>query len=284
MKTASPELVALLASNRHFTVCDLYTIVLTNGTTLRHTSADINVNYGGHVYSKSLKIDRQDMKFDNGISVDTLRMTIRPSESDLVGTIPMLQAFRNGTFDGAILQIDKAFFTSWETAPLVLEKLFLGKLDVEEINRHEVSLEIKSMTELLNIDVPKVVYQSNCPWVLYDSQTCKADKSANTFSGTIQNGSDKTTLVCNLAQANGYFDQGVILFNSGANLNVKRTIKAYTTGNIVLVTPLLYNPVLGDTFVVYRGCNRSLTDCANKFSNSVNFGGKPYIPVTETVY
>jgi hypothetical protein len=43
-------------------------------------------------------------------------------------------------------------------------------------------------------------------------------------------------------------------------------------------------PAPGDTFIAYPGCDKTQSTCSGKFSNLVNFGGSPYIPVPETSF
>ena len=66
--------------------------------------------------------------------------------------------------------------------------------------------------------------------------------------------------------------------NNGAS----RSVKSYTPGVITLSLPLLAAPGVGDTFNAYPGCDKQQATCTNKFSNKVNFGGQPYIPLPET--
>ena len=260
MKTASAGLIALLNSGAPLITADLYTITLTDGMILYYTNADIDIIYGGNTYLHRPAIKRSNLTFTEGISVDSLDVNINPESTDLIGSITMSQAFRNGTFDGAILQLDKAFFTDWTQTPEVLEKLFLGRMDVDTIGASGIKVDVKSMTELLNVAIPKRVYQATCPWTLYDSSTCKAVKASFSSNGTVASTSTETVINCGLAQAAGYFDQGVILFTSGANLNVKRSVKSYTAGQITLINPLQYAPSVNDTFTISRGCARTMTD------------------------
>jgi hypothetical protein len=50
MKTASPALLALLASGQ-FCYAELFTLTLANGTVLRWTGADTALVYGGHAFT-----------------------------------------------------------------------------------------------------------------------------------------------------------------------------------------------------------------------------------------
>jgi hypothetical protein len=40
-------------------------------------------------------------------------------------------------------------------------------------------------------------------------------------------------------------------------------------------------PVAGDNFVVYKGCDKTMTICQNRFSNLANFRGFPFVPPPE---
>ena len=50
MKTATKELIDLLHGSDEFQMADLYTITLSGGQVLRHTSADMPVVWDGQTY------------------------------------------------------------------------------------------------------------------------------------------------------------------------------------------------------------------------------------------
>jgi len=47
---------------------------------------------------------------------------------------------------------------------------------------------------------------------------------------------------------------------------------------------LQYIPSSGDTFSIYVGCNHTLEDCTDTFSNEANYGGCPFVPISENIY
>ncbi len=285
MKNASDTLINMLKDSSNLVCCDLYTIILSNGLVLRITSADKNIKYKGNIYDSSLLLKRDDLESATGINVDTLSIIIYPKPTNVVGSITYHKAFRNGTFDGAVLQLDKAFFTDWESPPEVLEKLFIGQMEVDEVSRTQIKVNVNSFTQLLNISLPRNVYQASCPWMLFDSSTCKVNKENFTYIGTITEGSTILTINSELSSlADGYFEQGVILFLSGDNINIKRTIKKHLGGKLVLSNPLQYPPNNGDTFSISRGCDGTMDTCRVKFNNLANFGGQPFVPEAESTF
>lgn len=285
MKKCSEELVKFLAKidSEKLRVADLYTFKLTNGTVLRFTSADFDIKYKNEIFSKNNAcISRSSMQWATGLSVDDLTIEFNPSEKDLLGTVPLVQAFRNGSFDGAKLQLDLAFYTDgWDAEPQVLEKLFVGTIDVDEVGGSYVKCTAKSYTEILNSSFPCHVYQASCCYTLYGAG-CGVDKSKFSQTGYVLQNSTKKQINCNFSKAAGYYQNGVVTFLSGRNINVKRSVKQSEKGFLILSTPLQYPPAIGDRFEVAAGCNKTTAVCQGKFNNLANFSGTPFVPKAET--
>src|SRR5216683_547762 len=124
MKPASVALRALLAGNE-FTVADLYTFTLVGGQALRWTSFDADVIANGIVFSSGARsgpfFDRRDNKakahWKFGVEVDTLTFDAIPGAAAVNG-LPFLWACRLGVFDGAELQLERAFLAPATPAAL----------------------------------------------------------------------------------------------------------------------------------------------------------------------
>lgn len=285
MKKASKELIEFLASADSDTMktADLYTFTLTNGIVLRYTSADFDITHEGNVYScKNAGIARSEMSWQTGLSVDDVTVELNPGKDDRIGSVSMVEAFRNGSFDGAEIQLDMAFYAQgWENTPHVLEKLFVGNVDVDEVSGSYVKLSIKSLTELLNSNFPSNVYQSSCQYALY-GPGCGVIRGIYSESAFVASGSTKREIHCQLTKASGYYQNGVILFQSGANINIKKSIKTHSNGLIALSTPLQYVPNAGDKFTIFAGCDKTMATCKSKFRNLDNFSGTPFIPAADS--
>lgn len=76
----------------------------------------------------------------------------------------------------------------------------------------------------------------------------------------------------------GYFDFGVITFDSGANAGLSMEVKAYAPGQIILQLPMPYDVAIGDGYTLVAGCDKSMATCRDRFSNLLNFRGEPYLP------
>lgn len=280
MKSAPAPLIALLNSSQQFVMADLYQITMTTGTVLRYTNYDVDVVDSGNTYfSNSVLIDRSRVRTVLGVEVDTLDITVNPHPSDLVSGTSFLKTCALGLLDGAFLIMRRAFFDS--TGANVGSFInFSGRIADMNMNRSEVAITVKSDLELLNVKLPRNLYQSTCLHTLYDGD-CGLVRASWGVAGTVT-GATKTTINCGISNSGGYFDLGYIVFLTGALAGVKRTVKSYYINNFTLLNPFPSIPAAGDTFTAYAGCDKTQATCTSKFSNVIHFKSTPYIPVPET--
>ena len=303
MKQASASLRALLAS-RSFAIGDLYTFSLVGGGVLRYTSYDTDIVYNGNTYVSGAQggpfLDRRDNKakchWKLGLEVDTLVFDLVPGTATVNGT-PLLPAIRQGLLDGAELELDRAFFplpTSSVFPPVSVQPaigvlvLFVGRVAEIDAGRSVATINVNSHLELLNQNLPRNLYQPGCVNTLGDPScgvnlagygafsTVSASFSPVLFQGT---GIPQ--------QADGFYALGKVTFTSGALNGLSRSIKqvSQTAGitDLLLTTPLPAAPMIGDGFIAFPGCDKSLgPNGCPKFNNVTNFRGFPFVPVPET--
>lgn len=282
MKTGNAYLPARLAS-RTFRMADLFTITLISGTVIRLTSADITLNVGGFNFAPAV-IKRTRTRMVLGIEVDTMTITLSPGSGLTVMGNPLLQSVHAGAFDGAEVLVERIFMETWgNTSNAGIVHVFEGAVSRPTVDGARAIFKVKSMTELLNVKMPRNLFLPSCGRVLYGNG-CGVNRATYATGGLVVGGSTKTALSASLAQAAGYFDQGYLIFNSGPNSGVMRTVKKHETNLLHLALPLAYTPQAGDTFTVYPGCDKTLETCESKFNNKPRFRGFKWIPVPETAY
>ena len=285
MKPASAALIALLNGSEQFVMADLYTFTLAGGATvLRYSAAPTAIAANGYLFAAGPKFERSKTKVVIGTQVDELDIKIYPEPTDLVGSTPFLEAAWQGQFDGALLQLERAFMGAEggygdTTAGTVI--LFSGRISDIDCSRTGVEIKCRSHLELLNIQMPRRLWQSSCTHVFGDAM-CLFNRSslAITFAG----GSGSTTTVIEGApMTTTPYAQGTIIAVTGANAGYSRTISSFVSGGAVTVKLAFLSPVAaGDQFQLLPGCDRTLATCTNVFNNAVHFGGFPYIPTPET--
>lgn len=280
MKNSTPELRALLASGT-FLRADLYTLELVDGTVIRTTSADIDLTWGADTFLSDKPIlTRDKITSTLGLEVDSLAVVVSPRPTDLISGLAYGAAIAAGALDGATFLLQKAYLSAWPTVVGVLHG-FEGKVSDIDGTRGEYKIEVKSDLELLNIDMPRNVYQGPCLHSLY-GPGCTVNRAEYTESGTVTGGNRNVIQFSMMAFPDGYFDQGVVIFSSGPLAGTRRTIRSHTSAGIEVSLPWPVAPLAGQTFTLYPGCNKTMDTCIAKFDNLSHFKGFPFIPSPET--
>lgn len=283
MKTATRELIDLLHGSDEFLMADLFRITLSNGQILRHTNADMPVVWDGQTYeAHKLIIKRGATRVAVGLDVDSNTLEIAAEPDYRLEGLQWSEAALGGALDGARVVIERMFFSDW-TTPVGAVVIFSGRVSDVSGSRSAVKVDVKSDIELLNVSSPRNIYQAGCMRTLYDGG-CKVNREKFTVNGRVTaNSTTGTELACNLTQADGWFNQGVIKFTSGRNAGLSRTVKEHKGGRLSFALRLPFPPQSGDVFKIYPGCDKRQETCGKKFDNIVHFRGFPYIPAADTI-
>jgi uncharacterized phage protein (TIGR02218 family) len=280
MKQASAVLVALLAGEQ-FTMADLYTFTLVGGSVLRYSAAPTALNVGGNVFALGPKFERSKVSVQVGTQVDELEIKVYCDTTDLIGSTSFLQAAWQGELDGALLQLERAFMPVYSDTSPGTVVLFAGRISDIDCSRTGIDLKCRSHLELLNIQMPRRLWQASCTHI-FGGPMCQFNRAslAVTFSATANS---TTTVIQGAPTSATPFAQGTIVGFSGANAGQSRTITAFASGvSVTVKLPFLSPVAIGDQFRLLPGCDRTLATCTTAFNNAVHFGGFPFIPTPET--
>lgn len=282
MKAASPALIALLSSSDQFIMADLYTIILVGGSVLRYSAAPTALSVNSNNFVLGPKFERSKLKVIIGTQVDELDIRIYPEPTDLVGGISFLEAAWQGQFDGALLQLERAFMPTYGDTSAGAIVLFAGRISDIECTRTSVDLKCRSHLELLNVQMPRRLWQASCTHVFGDAM-CQFDRSSMEATFPAGPGSSQVQIASLVSPTpSNLYVQGTVLGVTGANAGSSRTI-ARMGGGWINVKLAFLSPVLeGDQFRLLPGCDRTLATCTNVFNNAAHFGGFPYVPTPET--
>jgi uncharacterized phage protein (TIGR02218 family) len=287
MKTASPELLALLAT-RQFYSADLYLFTLIGGGTLHYCGGDQDIVYNGITWSAGKGtgpyFDRQDNKakchWKVGVEVDTLVFDVLPGSSTVLGEA-FLPAVKQGVFDGAELTLYRAFMPTYGNVAAGVVLMFAGRVAEVDAGRSLATFSVTSHLELLNQNMPRNLYQSGCVNTLFDA-SCGLSQPAFSVSGVVAAGSTASLVNTALPQASGYYALGALAFTTGANAGVSRTVKAWSGSQLTFFSPFPVAPATGDSFTITAGCDKTQATCSGKFNNLARFRGFPYVPENST--
>jgi len=308
---ASAGALAALLATRSFVFADLYTFTTMNGgPVLRYAAADLDIALGGNTWLHTGPAFDQDASSGSsprghwkvGLDVDSWNVVVAPRLTDPIAGVaypdqiagqPWLQAVRGGALDGATVSVDRAYLAAWPTgptafslpaAPVGVINIFTGRVAAVDVSRTQVGIAINSHLELLDISMPRRVFQAPCQHTLFDVG-CTLTAAGHAVSGTVAAGSTQSVIHATIPAppGSGTYALGRILFTSGANAGFQRSIRAYLAGlpaQLKLVAPLSFPVSVGDAFTAYPGCDKQRDTCG-LFGNTANFRGFPYIPAPE---
>jgi uncharacterized phage protein (TIGR02218 family) len=303
MKPASPALVALLNSSTEFLVADCWTFTLQDGTQFLFSGAQTAVTdqATGRVFALGPRFERSTIKIVIGIQSDELDVYIYPAATDLLGSIAWEQAVWQGQFDGATVQLERAFMPAWGNTSPGTVVLFAGRVSDLSASRSMIELKVRSHLELLNIEMPRRLWQPQCNHNFGDAM-CGYDRVNGKNANGLATGVGAVNFPCDAGSTSsviqgwtgsGLYYLGTLIGVTGANANQRRTILGYSATTLSVKLAFLSTPNPGDEFQALPGCDRTLVTCGNVYRNSLvtstgynmanaeTFGGFPFIPPPE---
>lgn len=260
---------------------DLFTYTLANGAVYRYGTFDIPISYGGHTWSSAGPLmSRSQLSVRNTVEVPQLTMRLLPRAVDLINGKPMKEQLINGFFDGAVVQLERAFMATPGDTSLGLILMFAGRHSKAESSGSGVMLTAKGDNVLMNQNAPKNLYQTTCLHNFCDAG-CTLSAAANSISNTVGIASNRSQIVWgSLPGAPAIYTQGVITFTSGPNDGAERSVQVSASSGIYLDAPLDSDPVPGDTFSILRGCDKTSATCT-ALANLQHYRGFEFVPPAE---
>ena len=306
LKPSQSLAVAWLQANPNCLKADCFVITLPTGVNLYVTegqwdltvpAAMAPVSLGGQTTFKATQYGRWtrgkiESEASTKINSGTMSLTCVPQPgTNFPGTpLGVLNGALNHLFDGATVWVYTAYMALGAYGTVsVLETKFQGSItECPKLNRPLVAFEVADPNFLLNMKVPSRLFQSNCPWCFCDAN-CGLSTANYTVTFTAAAASTQLVLspVTAFAPAAGYFAQGVVKCLTGMNAGLSQTVRAHASGKLTLTVPFLLSVNAGDTFSVIKGCDKTLSTCANTLrangtlesaNYQTRFGGTPFVP------
>lgn len=326
MKNANAAVTALLnAFPPSYYTCDLYAFTSVYGPTVYLATGDFDaigpapsafasatisgfstVYSCGSINSGFPKIDLKQSKVQGhwarGLDSDQWQVAVIPTTQDpwtgvftypdVVGGTPWLAAVRAGLFDGASVQVARAYYASPPTAPYSVASrtcvgtvlVFSGIVGTVDCNQTLSVFTINDYKYLLNQSMPRNLVQSSCRHTLFDTR-CTLSAAAYAKTATALAGSSRAVVIATPAVpgGSGTYLLGRMACTAGANANFSRVITAWDgVSRFQPQYPFPFAVSAGDAFTMWPGCDKSLGGggCGG-FANTLNYNGNPFVPVPE---
>src|SRR5258708_20215835 len=106
--------------------------------------------------------------------------------------------------------------------------------------------------------------EPNCTHTVFDGG-CGLVKASFAEANAVQSGSTVNKIISLSAKADGYYDNGQILFTSGANNGLTKAVKSYLAQQFFFNSPLPFVPNAGDAFTPDPGDDTTHATSTIKF-------------------
>lgn len=121
-------------------------------------------------------------------------------------------------------------------------------------------------------------YQYGCPHMLYGSK-CRVNRNDYLTLGNASNVTGTSVdLIAAADKPDNWFAGGYIEYTHSELQTVERISVGGSSGATLSLFSYPVGLQGGAEVRAYAGCNRTIQECSEKFDNSINYGGMPFIP------
>ena len=293
MRNASVEFERHLAGEAT-TLAFCWKVTRTDGQVKGFTNHDESLEFGGATYEPNSAVSRSSISSADALAAGNL---------DIVGALTSEELsesdLEEGLWDSAKVEM---FVVNWQDPAAQHMQIFEGYFGDIERTEDLFTIDIRSVIERFNVSQGRI-FQRNCSADLGDSK-CRVnlDLSVYNASATVSKVTSPLEIEAEiLGFASGWFSQGAVTWETGANADVKTEIRRHTQESRLVWTGIAESHVqtgkalitfqsapfhavnVGDRFRIDAGCDKSLATCRQKFENTENFRGFPHMPSNDAV-
>lgn len=249
------------------TVATFWRVMRRDGVTLGFTTHDADLWFDGVLHRAAPGMLPSAIRRSADLDADSAEV-----EGALAHEAIAAHDLAAGRFDGARVMIG---LVDW-TDPAEAFVLYRGSIGTvtEESGKFSAAL-LSRKVELQRDPVPRT------------SPTCRAEFCGPrcnlsglrfTHAGRILSAEmDSNSITVDAAVDAALLASGEVRWLDGANAGTRAGIAGVADGRLVLSAPL-DSEETGQRVLLREGCDRTLTTCASRFDNAVNFQGEPHLP------
>jgi uncharacterized phage protein (TIGR02218 family) len=279
MRTIPPDLAAHLAGSVT-TLCRCWRATRRDGIVVGFTDHDADLVFDGTTFAAASGLDAAEATASLGFAVGGGEVAgafsnEALSEADLAA----------GLWDAAEVEV---FVVNWQAPD---QRLRIAVGEVGEVRRDDgaFTAELRGPASRLNT-VHGRIFSPTCDAVLGDAR-CTVDLTSPSYkgSGTVDGVATNHTFSASGLDGyqEGWFTGGKVTWltgdNAGAVMEIKFHLNNGAEVSFDLWETMPFDIVVGDSFSVTAGCDKSLATCRDRFNNVPNFRGFPYIPGNDAV-
>lgn len=283
-RTCSVELKTHLAGEV-ITDALIYLITRRDGTQLGITTCQHDLDVDGITYHAETGLDPSALQMVSGLRSDNETIAGILS-SDLISKEDVIA----GRYQSADVKIWLVNYEDLTMGTLPLSRGYIGntKVSTDEL----FVVDFRSLSQKLMNQIGELT-STVCRVRRLGDVRCKVDLDGQTVDGydistttTITTATSRRVLAATGLSAfpEGFYSEGWIEFNDGANEGLEMEVLFSDTGVITLFEPMPFDFEVGDSITAIAGCDRLFDTCINKFNNAVNYRGEPHLTTIEKAH
>jgi uncharacterized phage protein (TIGR02218 family) len=186
---------------------------------------------------------------------------------------------RAGLYDHARIDV---YMCNWADLTQGVMQLRRGWLGEVKLIGGKYQAELRGLHDLLQRPFGKI-YSPECRYALGDTG-CKINLASFTVTGSVTSTTDAAHFTdTSRSEADNSFNYGLLTWASGANAGLSMEVKSFVSKQFTLWLPMPNAVAVGNTYSVYKGCDKRFATCQSVFNNVANFGGFPYLPGVDRI-
>lgn len=240
-----------------------------DGVTLGFTSHDSDVLHEGIMLRASPGMQPTTVIQSVGLDKDGLDVS-----GALTSDVIRADDLAAGRWDGAYVQI---FLFDWTAPGLGKRVLATGELGAVSYTDDAFEAELLGLQARLD----KAVAPQTSPTcrARFCDTACGLNRERFRHLAIVSGVDDNRISVTGLdAVTDGHFAYGELRWFSGASCGLVSQIADNQGPDIILQHAPARAAKVGDRIEVIEGCDRTMSTCAARFGNAINFRGEPYLP------
>ncbi len=266
-------LLTHLGSNA-LTTAICWVITKNDGSFLRGTEHDESIVISSGIYAGTYRA---------GANITATRVQsgsdLAPDNMDVNGAIPTVTAdyldvavsdIEGGLLSHAAVEVFAVNWAAPNDGQMTIRRGYLGEIARDSDGRY--TTEIRGLLQQLS-QVFVETYTDRCVVKRFGDARCKLDLTPFTHTGAVTALTNRRQFTTDFG-ASPYpeFRGGEFTFTSGPNGGYMREVKSSAGGVFTFWEPFPVDPVVGNTFTVIQGCDRTFSMCQS-YENVVNFRG-----------
>lgn len=274
MKTSVSAAMKAYLEQDVTTLAFLWKVIRQDGQIFGFTSHDTDITYLGLTYKSDTGFMPSAANTSSGLAVDDL---------ELQGALSSMSIDQSeilaGVWDASEVWLYQVNYEDLTAGAIIVRRGWIGEI---KSGKTSFVAELRGLTQKLAQQIGQT-YSPSCRATFGDSR-CKKDLDDFKVSGAITSiTSEQEFADTSRVEADQYFALGLITMTSGLNAGLSREVKSFAATVIFCELPFPFDLEIGDTYEMWRGCNKQLATCRDTFNNILNFRGEPYIPVSDSL-